>query len=527
MSGAAVVFEAFHFLRPGWLALLPLILVLWWGVRRGDRADGPVARDIAPHLRAALTVGGRKHAWPKPIDGVALTLMLAALGAAGPTWSRVPDPFAAQSAPAVVVLAVTPSMERTDVAPSRLERARQKIRDFLDLRGGARTALVAYAGSAHVVLPMTEDPGVMVPYLAGLSPEVMPSEGAVAAEALALAEALLAGEAAGATGAILFVTDAIDPADAEALGGSDSTLAVLSLRPAGLADRGLDSLSAPVVPVTPDDADIRRIDGLLNAAYARAQLEDAEQPWEDRAHWLAWPAAVLMLAWFRRGWTMRWAALAVLSLSLGAPGTARADGVIDWFLTPDQQGRLAYERRDFGRAATLFVDPLWRGYALYRDGQYAEAITVLDRVDTAQAAFIQGMAHIKSRGYRDGVRAFETALARDPDYPDAAANRDQAQRIVAFVEDLRVTQDTGEEAGIGADEVAFDNEAARGAETQMEVPEDDAGGLLSAEQWMNTVDTGTQDFLRIRFALEAARGPRTGTGDAGQSPDTGAQGGTE
>jgi Ca-activated chloride channel family protein len=522
MSDAALFLEAFHFLRPGWLALLPAILLLWWAVRRSHRTRGLSAEAIAPHLRAALTVGRRGAARPKPIDGVAVTLALAALGAAGPTWSRVPDPFAAQSAPAVVVLAVTPSMEATDIAPSRLERARQKIRDFLDLRAGARTALVAYAGSAHVVLPMTEDPGVMVPYLAGLSPAIMPAEGAVAAEALALAEALLAGEDGGAAGGILFVTDALDPADVAALDASALAVAALAVLPAGVRDRGLDALSAPVVAVTPDDADIRRIDGLLNAAYARAQLDDADQPWEDRAHWLAWPAALLLLFWFRRGWTMRWAALAALAMSLGAPGTARAEGVVDWFLTPDQQGRLAWENRDFSRAAELFVDPLWRGYALYRDGQYAAAIEVLDRVETAQAAFIQGMAHVKSRGYRDGVRAFETALARDPDYPGAAANRDQAERIVDFVEELREQSDTGEEAGIGADEVVFDNEAERGAETQMEVAEEGEAGLMTTEQWMNTVETRTADFLRIRFALEAAGGPAGPDTGPDAGPDAGA-----
>ncbi len=106
-----------------------------------------------------------------PIDGVALGLVCLAIGAAGPTWSRMPDPFVAQSAPVVVVLKVTPSMERNDVAPSRLERGKQKIRDLLQLRAGARTALVAYAGSAHGVVPMTDDPDVMTPYLDGLTPE--------------------------------------------------------------------------------------------------------------------------------------------------------------------------------------------------------------------------------------------------------------------------------------------------------------------------------------------------------------------
>jgi len=505
MTTVSVALEAFHFLRPLWLLALLPTAALWWAVRRGHARPTPKPAGIAPHLRAALTVGGAVRRRLLPIDGVALALALLAAGAAGPTWSRQPDPFASQSAPLVIALKVTPSMEARDLAPSRLDRAKQKIRDLLDLRAGARTALVAYAGTAHVVVPMTEDAGVMLPYLEGLAPEVMPQDGNRAADALALATDLLARETG--PGGVLFVADALDPADAAALSEVGDRLAVLSMLPERQDDRGMGALAGvPVISVTPHASDVARIDRMLAAAQARAALAESEQPWQDRGPWLAWPAALLVLLWFRRGWTMRWAALAAVALVLPAP-QARADGLTDWFLTPDQQGRLALERKQFGRAADLFEDPLWRGYALYRHGQYEAAVEVLDRVETAQAAFIQGMAHIKSRRYRDGVRAFETALARDPDYPGAAANLAVGMEIVEYVEDLRAQSDTGEDRGIGADEVVFDNEANRGAETQLDVQEDGGAPMLTAEQWMTTVDTRTGDFLRSRFALEAARGP--------------------
>lgn len=497
-----MVLGAFHFIRPLFLLMLPIIVGLWWIVRHARRDRRLPTEGIAPHLRSALTVGSSSSRRLRPIDGVALTLTLLALGAAGPTWSRMPDPFLAQSAPIVVVLKVTPSMEETDVAPSRLERGKQKIRDLLALRAGARTALVAYAGSAHGVVPMTEDPDVMVPYLEGLTPDVMPDEGARAANALGVAAEFLAQETS--PGGVLFVADALDPADAAALQAPHApAVAVLSMLPEGVGDRGFDLLPAGVVPVTPDDADVRQIDRTLNAAYRRAMLEDGDQPWQDRGHWLAWPAALLALVWFRRGWTMRWA-LAAAALTFQAPGPAQA-GVVDWFLTPDQQGRLAFQQRDFGRAAELFTDPLWRGYALYRDGQYQEAAEVLTRVETAEAAFIQGMAFIKSRSYRDGVGAFRTALERDADYPHAAENLAVAQQIVAYIERVQEQSDTGQDEG--ADDVVLDNEDDRGSETQMETPREGGEGLLTAEQWMNTVDTRTGDFLRQRFAIEAARRP--------------------
>ncbi len=516
MSELAVALGAFHFIRPVLLLAVPAVLALWWVIRRTATRTPPPQPGLAPHLREALTVGRSRRHRLRPIDGVALALVLATLAAAGPTWSRVPDPFVAQSAPVVVVLEVTPSMENADLSPSRLERAKQKIRDFLDIRAGARTALAAYAGSAHGVVPMTEDPGVVVPYLEGLAPDVMPSEGQVAVDALLLAQQLLAQQ--GTPGGILFVTDGMDPADVAALDAAPEAIAVLAMLPEGTGDRGLDTLGRPVVAATPDSSDLKRVESHLNAAFRQAMLEDSEQPWQDNGVWLAWPMALLILLWFRRGWTMRWAAAVILATGLSTPENARADGIADWFLTPDQQGQLAFNRKNYGQAAEAFADPLWRGYAQYKSGQYEEAVTTLERVDTAQAAFIQGMAQVKSRSYRPAVRSFELALDRDPDFPGAQENLETARRIVDYVETTREQSDTGEESGIGADDVVFDNEAARGTETQRDdKPEDTGTGLLTTEQWMNTVDTRTGDFLRQRFAIEAARRdpvPTTGAADS-------------
>ena len=170
-------FEAFHFLRPWFLALVPMIAALWWIIRDHGRPKLAQTDGLAPQLRDALTRGTSDARKWQPVDGVALALLLASVGAAGPTWSRVPDPFAAQTAPLVIVLEVTPSMDADDLAPSRLERGKQKVPDLLDLSAGARTALEAYAGTAHRVVPLTEEAGIMRPYHEGLTVDLMTTEG--------------------------------------------------------------------------------------------------------------------------------------------------------------------------------------------------------------------------------------------------------------------------------------------------------------------------------------------------------------
>jgi Ca-activated chloride channel family protein len=503
MSGLPLELQLFHFLRPWLLVLVPLILGLWWLIRfRIGKAD-QVSDAVASHLRQALTVGQGARRRLTPIDGVAAGLILAALGAAGPTWSRVPDPFVAQTAPLVIVLDVSDSMNGTDVAPSRLERAKQKIRDLLQLRAGARTALVAYAGTAHSVVPMTEDPNVLQPYLEGLRPDIMPQPGKNATEALARANAEMAKETA--PGGILFVTDSVDSVDVAALNAPNpASLAVLAMLPEGTGDAGMDQLSILVSRVTPDDADITGLDRHLNAAYRRALAAEGDQPWDDHGWLLAWPAALLGLIWFRRGWTMRWSLALALALPLLPATPVRAEGIADWFLTPDQQGQIAYRNKHYERAAELFADPLHKAYAQFHDGQYPAATEMLARLETPEASFLQGIAYIRNRQYREGIEAFQTTLERDPDFPGAAENLATAQEILDYIETTREQSDTGEDTGEGADDVVFDNKDARGADTQVE--RGDSGPvLLTADQWMNTVDTDTGDFLRQRFAIEAAQ----------------------
>ncbi len=503
MTDLIAALEFFHFLRPWWLVAIPPALVLWWRIRRAATTRADLPAGIAPHLAAALAVGGARARRLLAIDGVTATIVLVVLAAAGPSWSRVPNPLVAQTAPLAVVVKVTASMLQNDVSPSRLERAKHKILDVLELRAGARTVLIAYAGSAHSVAPLTEDPAVLKPFLEGLEPDVMPVEGQNATAALQLAQSAL--EAEEISGAILFVLDDLDRADLPGFerhvgeGGARVVFLVLGGEAVGLARLP----GTAVVQVTADAADVAEIDRRVASAYRDALARDERQQWTDSGWILAWPALFLVLFWFRRGWTMRWAAVLVAGL-VGLPeGSARAEGLADWFLTADQQGRLAFERKDFATAGELFQDPYWKGYALYRAGRYAEVAPVLGGLATAEAAFLQGMAWLRNREYRPAIAAFETALERAPDDMAAARNLEIAQAILAYVETAREQSDTGEESGIGADDVVFDNESGRGAETR--ITGEEQVKMKTAEQWMRSVDTRTADFLRSRFALEAAR----------------------
>lgn len=492
----------FHFLRPVWLAALPLIVVLWVAVRRTERSRAQLPAGIAPHLAAALQVSPQAQRRLTPVDGVLFGTALLALAAAGPSWTRVPNPLLAGTAPLVVALKVTPSMEDPDLAPSRLERARFKLLDLVQSRAGGRTALVAYAGSAHRAAPLTEDANILKPLLESLSPQVMPVNGDAPAAALEEAADILS--AAQLPGAVLFVLDDFNPADTAAFTALDRDGPAVFFLIAGPASLTIPQLNqipgARIIHMTPDDADLSRIEQWLDQAYVEALAGDDRLKWADRGWCLALPAAFLCLIWFRPGWTMRWALAAALVPLLSAP-QAQADGLRDWFMTPDQQGQLAMNRKEFAAAADSFTDPHRKAHALMKSGQYVAAADIFARTDSYDAAMGEGISRIRNREYREGIAAYERALTHRPGDADAQSNLATAREILEYIETTREQSDTGEDTGIGADDIVFDNEDGRGTDTDMEAAEEDTAPQ-TADQWIASIDTQMGDFLRLRFLTD-------------------------
>jgi Ca-activated chloride channel family protein len=326
--------ELFHFLRPLWLIALPLVFLVWWIIRRRAAAQTNVGDLVAPHLRDALTVNKGHEGGARPVDGVALVAIALALAAAGPTWSKQPSPWFAETAPLVIAVEVTDSMRANDLLPTRLDRARFKILDLVTARTGSRTAIIAYAGSAHIVVPPSTDIDVIKPLLESLDPAIMPVTGAQPAVALEPASALLGDEAA--IGTLLFINDGFDALDVPIFSEFTSqdgapaiaTLVVgtdeggVALMPDGspvMADgegrldtrvdaavlRRIETEAGiPVTRMTSSDDDVQKLLRTIESNLAQADDPDAQR--RDEGWWLLWPAALLALLWFRRGWTMRW-----------------------------------------------------------------------------------------------------------------------------------------------------------------------------------------------------------------------------
>ena len=542
LSGEIAAFvSAFHFLRPLWLVLLPVVLWLWWRLRRpADKTLQNTTGHIAPHLARALRVGEQQRRyWPRllPVDGLAALLVLLTLASAGPAWTRLPDPLLARTAPLVLVIQVNQSMTEKDVPPNRLARAKQKIYDLLERRDGAPTALVAYAGSAHRVVPLTEDPNLLRPYVEGLEADVMPVPGNTADGALKIAEDILNKD--GTPGSILFLTDGIDSRALNAFEqrNRDHGLGFLVLLPGNVPIPGAEQVaSARVTRVTPDRRDIDGFVRYFDQSYQRALVKDENLQWNDRGWWLAWPAALLALLWFRRGWvlpdfgklpprthkTAQAGAAMVLLCGVTSstyfstpdataqPPTSSVAGqtmppentFLTHLFTPDQLGQWLMGRKEYARAANAFSDPYRRGYAEYQAGHYEDATNTLAPLDSPEAVFTRAMAQVKSGQYAEAIAGFEQVLHMDADFPDADKNLQLARQILAYMQNSRGDEEEKEEQ-TQSDEDRYDKEQQKEVQAPG-TPTNQAP--VNPEQWMSTLDTSTGEFLKQRFAAEVADG---------------------
>lgn len=86
----------------------------------------------------------------------------------------------------IVALDVSRSMLAEDLAPNRLERARQFVSRLIDRLHNDRIGLVMFAGNAYLQMPMTVDHNAAQVFLKTLTPENVPTQGTALAAAIDL-----------------------------------------------------------------------------------------------------------------------------------------------------------------------------------------------------------------------------------------------------------------------------------------------------------------------------------------------------
>ncbi len=444
----------FHFIRPYWLlAFIPYLAIVVLMLRNKlNKGNWSAVCDAAllPYILQEKPISQSR--WPLTSGAIAALVTIIAL--AGPTWERLPSPVFRNDSALVIALDLSRSMDAADIKPSRLIMARYKIADILKQRKDGQTALLVYAGDAFTVTPLTDDTETIDSQLSALNTDIMPSQGSNTELALEKAVELFK-QAGLQKGQLLLVTDGVDADKVlDTVKSLDQyQLSILGVgtddgAPIALPEGGFlkDQRGNIVVPklnsselaklaqlghgiyqtITANDADIQHLLANVDKSVQQQGKQNDSlllDQWAEKGPWLLLLVLPLAALTFRKG-LLCFALLLILPL----PKNSYALGWQDLWQTKDQQALQAYKKQDYAKAAEQFENPDWKAAADYKVGNYEKALEDLKNSKSAGSAYNQGNALAKAGQLEEAVKAYEKALAINPNDSDAKHNKEVVEK---------------------------------------------------------------------------------------------------
>jgi Ca-activated chloride channel homolog len=471
-------FSEFHFLRPHWLwALLPL-LAIGLTLSHWHKQQSGWQSVLAGHLYRHLICheSGKKNR--PPLWLLNMAWLIATLALAGPTWQRLPQPVYQLHSGKVVLMDMSMSMRATDLNPNRLTRAKYKAIDLVKQLSEGETGLVAYAGDAFTISPLSSDGQNLTTLIPSLSPEIMPIPGSDPALGLQAAINLLQ-SASYQQGEIFWITDGVDNQQLQELqgilGSSPYRLSILAVgteegAPIKMLDGELlkdrnGAIVIPKVPMgqlktlarqgggrfAPMQADNSDIEYLVN----QSQLSQDENADEEQANqdnfgdkWQEMGPYLLLLLLPFAAYSFRRGLITVVLLGTLLPiatPQAQAGWWQDMWHNSDQQGLAAFQQQQFDEAAQTFKDPLWQGSAAYKSQDYESAVKAFSKVEGSEARYNQGNALAQLQQYAEAIKQYEQVLASDPAHADAKANKALLEKLLEQQQEQQKQQESDQQ----------------------------------------------------------------------------------
>ena len=444
--------DHFHFIRPEWLLAFIALAIILYLLKKIRYYQSPWQHFLPAHLAANLLENSDKKPLSSdysPLKHILKPLIIgtcAIISLAGPAWQKLPQPVYQLARGSVVIMDMSYSMYATDVKPNRLTRARYKAIDLLDHINEGDVGLIAYAGDAFVISPLTQDINNIALLLPSLSPDIMPVIGANPFAALTLADKTLK-NAGHLSGDIYWFTDDVEQSEMsdiyDWINNTDHTLNILGIgsktgAPIKLNSGELlkDSRGAIVIPQLPEerlaalsqrgggayhlmtnsDKDIKVITAELNnptpskAGENGSNQQDKNKQvmqgdqYKEQGPWLLFIIIPFLLTYFRRGSQVLivtgllpatlW--LSLLSISLISQQSMAAEST----------SALNDTKKSSNSQASSLWQNLWRtqdqqAQSLYQQEDYQGAA---DKFNNSQW---QASAHYKAKDYEKALQAFK------------------------------------------------------------------------------------------------------------------------
>jgi len=167
------------------------------------------------------------------------------------------------------------------------------------------------------------------------------------------------------------------------------------------------------------------------------------------------------------------------------------------FITVDQAGYKAYEKREYLEAAENFEDIAFKVASFYKAGEFKKAKAIYQNLSDKVGKYNLGNTFVMLGKYDAAIKAYELVLKMDPNFKEAKENLviAKARKI------LKEPENDGEQGvgELGADEIVYDNKAGKGVEDDSSAEQESNSGNPN---WLDRLQTGPKDFLKNKFRYQ-------------------------
>lgn len=503
----------FEFIRPAilWL-LIPAVGLFFVALIKRKKASNEQL--IAPHL-AQFIMSDASTKTNQPLWLLALFCSLGIIFSAGPSFEEKQVPVFQSKNARVIVMDMSYSMYSTDILPNRLMQARFKALDMIDLFKEGDTALVAYAGSAYTISPLTNDATTLENLIPSLSPEIMPDKGSNVLAGLDIAKELL-GQAGYLDGDIILITDGIDQQEQSEVstftkntqyrlniyGVGTAQGAPIKLPEGGFLKDHYGQIVVPTINTSqlkslatnsggkfasyqPSSADIAVFAPSANGELLKDEKQNHALWRIDAGIYGLLLLLPLSLYLFRRA-----ALLSVfLVFSFLPQQNAYAVELPTVLKNTDQRALDAYNNKDYEQAITAQSSQL-KGAALYQQGNFEAAVNQFSDDKSATGFYNFGNALAKAGKLEEAINAYQQAQALHPNFTQAADNQALVEQLLNQQQEQQ-SQDGGEsQDGQKSDE---QNQQQNSDEAKQDQQQNDEQGEAQSDSEKNSDDKSDKD----------------------------------
>lgn len=459
-------FEAFHFFEPLWLWGILVVPVIWLAYsilfhvsHSSKRLETMIDSHLLPYLLRNPTKNQISR-WKRGLIAWSMVWIFLMLALAGPRLSYRDIEMRVKDQSLVILLDLSESMLATDVKPSRLVRAKQKIEDFLQLAQGVKFGLIAFAADPHMITPLTDDKETIRHLLPSLDTDLVYIQGSRLHPALKMASRMLESEP-GVQKAIVIISDGgfeDRSAIAEVKKMADLGIAVHTIGVGSVEGSILQDSKGNIVKKNGKAVhsklergflqEISKVGGgfyieprysnydesvILDRLQTNAETIAAGKTmrlWDESFYLFLLPILPFFIFWFRRGMIYPILAFAFLSPSFHL----QAHVLQSYFLNAEQKATEKYAEGSYDDAAQMFQDPYRKGIAYYKAEKFADAEAMFKqsvREEVAcEAGYNLGNACAKQKKFQEAIKAYEDVLKKWPEHKLSQDNLEIVKKML-------------------------------------------------------------------------------------------------